>query len=181
MQIVNLCVLRKHFVQMSRGAHRSIVDASVVADPGQCWPTQAWTARLVRRHGAQVQRAQKFVGNRQLPQGLRDDVMRHMDATRSAPSDVDAGEIFPRLSHILQARHCKGHNRDISCTNVLGSQGRLKLPGTTVLLIATQQALWCGVCCLHTPRPVNDPQQALRHIHHIVIGLLRALNQIVNG
>lgn len=52
---------------------------------------------------AQVQRVQKFVGNRQLPQGLRDDVMRHMEATRSVTSDPDAGEIFPRLSHILQA------------------------------------------------------------------------------
>ena len=52
---------------------------------------------------AQVQRVQKFVGNRQLPQGLRDDVMRHMEATRSVASDLDAGEIFPRLSHILQA------------------------------------------------------------------------------
>ena len=93
--------------------------------------------RLVRHRVAQVQRAQKFVGNRQLPQGLRDDVMRHMDATRSATSDVDAGEIFPRLSHILQAwRLGRVLATLISCANVLG---RLKLSGVHTLLLSSRQ------------------------------------------
>ncbi|KAK9831937.1 hypothetical protein WJX81_001333 [Elliptochloris bilobata] len=62
---------------------------------------------------AQVQRVQKFVGNRQLAQALRDDVMRHMEATRSVASDPDAGEIFPRLSHILQVEVAKHMSRGL--------------------------------------------------------------------
>ena len=74
---------------------------------------------------AQVQRVQKFVGNRQLPRALRDDVMRHMEATRSVASDPDAGEIFPRLSHILQARllalGCRSHQMSSACFCKAGS------------------------------------------------------------